>query len=93
MIENFSTKQNEISSKSKILKDNFNINKSSIKRKLKFLNDKQAQNISILIKSTKSDAQDIYQWIIDCNLEKLNQNYLEQLEKIFPENNFPLSRA
>ena len=86
LIENFSTKQTKAKlTDSKNLDDNFGAKKKGNIRELKYLDEKQAQNISILLKSIKADPNEICQWLIDCNVEKLNQSYLEQLEKFLPD--------
>jgi diaphanous 2 len=88
LIENFSTKQTKANklTDTKNLEDNFGAkNKKGNMRELKYLDEKQAQNISILIKSLKVDSNEICQWLMDCDLDKLNQSYLEQLEKFLPE--------
>lgn len=41
--------------------------------------------LAILLKSLKADANEIYKWLLECNLEKLTLNSLEQLEKFLPE--------
>ena len=40
---------------------------------------------AILIKSLKSDPNEIYKWLVECNMEKLSPTSLEQLEKFLPE--------
>ncbi len=37
------------------------------------------------MKSLKAHPNEIYKWLIECNMDKLNQTYLEQLEKYLPE--------
>ena len=38
-----------------------------------------------MLKSFKADPNEVYKWLIACDLEKLSQNSLEQLEKFLPE--------
>ena len=86
LIENFSTKQTKAKlTDSKNLEDNFGAKKKSNFKELKFLDEKQAQNLSILLKSLKADPHEICEWLVECNLDKLTQSYLEQLEKYLPE--------
>ena len=33
----------------------------------------------------KSDPNEIYKWLVECNMEKLSPTSLEQLEKFLPE--------
>lgn len=85
LIENFSTKQTKTKLTDAKNFDDFGAKKKNNMRQLKYLDDKQAQNLSILIRSLKADPNEICQWLMDCDLEKLNQSYLEQLEKFLPE--------
>lgn len=84
LIENFSTKPTK-STTSKTNADSTMKKKNDRMKELKYLDEKQAQNISILIKSLKSEPSEIYRWLVDCNMEKLSPASLEQLEKFLPE--------
>ena len=86
LIENFSTK----TAKTKLADSKSSEEPSSKKRggpskELKFIDEKLAQNISILIRSLKADPNEIYKWLVDCNLERLNLDSLVQLEKFLPD--------
>ncbi len=86
LIENFSTK----TVKTKLTDTKSNEEPSSKKRggpskELKYIDEKLAQNISILIRSLKADPNEIYKWLVDCNLERLNLDSLIQLEKFLPD--------
>lgn len=41
--------------------------------------------LAILLKSLKSDPKHIVQWLFECNIEKLSESVLEQLDKNLPE--------
>ena len=41
--------------------------------------------LAILLRSLKTDPNEIYTWLLECNLERLNLSCLEQLEKYLPE--------
>jgi hypothetical protein len=84
LIENFSTKPTKAVSKTSGSDVSSKKRNDRIKE-LKYLDEKQAQNISILIKSLKSEPSEIYRWLVDCNMEKLSPASLEQLEKFLPE--------
>jgi hypothetical protein len=40
---------------------------------------------AILLKSLKTDSKEIYNWLVECNMDKLSLTTLEQLEKYLPE--------
>lgn len=54
-------------------------------KELKYLDDKQAQNIAIMLKTLKTDPNEFSRWLIECNTTKLTSVILEQLEKNLPE--------
>ncbi|RNA05588.1 diaphanous -like protein [Brachionus plicatilis] len=61
------------------------LKKKQTAKELKYLDDKQAQNLSILLKSFKADPKEIFEWLMKCDLNKLSQSSLEQLEKFLPD--------
>lgn len=38
-----------------------------------------------MLKSLKADSNEIYNWLIECNMDKLNLNILEQFDKSLPD--------
>ncbi len=86
LIENFSTK----ATKTKLADNRSSEEPSNKKRggpskELKFIDEKLAQNILILIRSLKADPNEICRWLIECDLNKLNLDSLVQLEKFLPD--------
>lgn len=41
--------------------------------------------LAILLKSFKADPKEIFEWLMKCDLNKLSQSSLEQLEKFLPD--------
>lgn len=87
LVENFSTKAVKTKfGESKTTNDETTggVKKKALKE-LKFLDDKQAQNLNILLRSLKADAAEICRWLIECDMDKLTLNSLEQFDKALPE--------
>ena len=83
LVDNFSTKK----AKFNVDNSSSSINDQDKKKQktLKFIDEKQAQNLSILLKSLKVEATEISNWLLHCNMEKLTESCLEQLDKSLPE--------
>lgn len=43
--------------------------------------------LDILLRSLKADANEICRWLIECDMDKLTLNSLEQFDKALPEDN------
>lgn len=88
MVENFSTKpaKRPVDSTSKTTSsDESTLKKRAQMRELRYLDDKQAQNLNIMLKTLKAEPNEISRWLIECNSDRLTLVILEQLEKFLPE--------
>ena len=80
MIQNFSTKKAKILSE-KTANDQ---DKGKKGKSLRFIDEKQAQGLSIMLRAMKGSTSEISSWLIQCNMDKLHE-HLETLSKNLPD--------
>lgn len=84
--ENFSTRPAKpLVDASKIDDSTATLKRKGQMKELRLIDDKQAQNLSILLRSLKAEPNEISRWLVECNTDKLTVVVLEQLEKFLPE--------
>lgn len=86
LIENFSTKTVKTKLTDSRSADEPNTKKrGGPSKELKYIDEKVAQNLLISIKSLKADSQEIYRWLLECDLQSVDTASFINLEKLLPE--------